>query len=179
MSKKFNIISFVLIVILIIILIMVMFNYFTRENVVNIVDRNSYNGDTNITHIIPSGNNDTDVPKDNFTSVSGESIININESGDIYLESGDIKSESGDVNLESGDNSGDVKQVTMPTQITNNGSTSVIISSNDEISNKEKKQVLKELDQTLMELLDVVDKVQTVDESRLTTEESEGQKWKK
>lgn len=176
MSKKFNIISFVLIVILIVILIMVMFNYFTRENVVNIVDRNSHSGDMNITHIIPSGNNDTDVSKDNFTNISGESIINIDESGDIYLESGDIKSESGDVNLESGDNSDDVKQVTIPTQITNNGSTSVIISSNDEISNKEKKQVLKELDQTLMELLDVVDKVQTVDESRLTNEESEGQK---
>ena len=42
------------------------------------------------------------------------------------------------------------------------------------MSNKEKKEVLHELDQTLMDLLDVVDKVQTVDESRLG-EESEVQ----
>ena len=35
MSKKFNIVSFVLIIILIVILIMVMFNYFTRENVIS------------------------------------------------------------------------------------------------------------------------------------------------
>lgn len=159
MSKKFNIVSFVLIIILIIILIMVMFNYFTRENVLNSSNRDSLSNQININHIIPSGNNDSVMPGD-FLS-SGDNIININESGDIKLES-NTDNNSGDIN-------------TVKTQPENN-STSVIISSNDEISNKDKKQVLKELDQTLMELLDVVDKVQTVDESRLTNEESEEQK---
>ena len=43
----------------------------------------------------------------------------------------------------------------------------MIITSNENISDKEKKEVLQELDQTLMDLLDIVDKVQIVDESRL------------
>ena len=175
MNKKFNIISFVLIVILIIVLIMVIFNYFTRENVVNIVNQNSYPASTDITHIIPSGSNNTGAHNDNIVAPSGE---NISGSGDIYVEVEGNKSRSGDIKNEvdnKENNSNDVKQIGIPSD---NNLTSVIISSNDEISNKDKKQVLKELDQTLMELLDVVDKVQTVDESRLTNEESEGQKWK-
>ncbi len=51
--------------------------------------------------------------------------------------------------------------------------TGVIISSEDSMTNKEKREILTELDNTLMELLDVVDKVQTVDETRLITDESE------
>ena len=43
------------------------------------------------------------------------------------------------------------------------------------MTNKEKRQILTELDNTLMELLDVVDKVQPVDETRLITDESEVQ----
>ena len=162
MSKKFNIVSFVLIIILIVILIMVMFNYFTRENVISSLNRNSQSGETKINHIISNSNGETVTP---LNSGDSENIITIDESGDIMLESGDSENISGDVK-------------TVDNQ-TNNNPTSVIISSNDEISNKEKKQVLKELDQTLMELLDVVDKVQTVDESRLTNEESEEQKWKR
>lgn len=159
MSKKFNIVSFVLIIILIVILIMVMFNYFTRENVISSLNRNSQSGETNINRIISNSNGETVMP---LNSGDSENIITIDESGDIMLESGDSENISGDVK-------------TVDNQ-TNSNPTSVIISSNDEISNKEKKQVLKELDQTLMELLDVVDKVQTVDESRLTNEESEEQK---
>ena len=45
----------------------------------------------------------------------------------------------------------------------------------DTMTNKEKREILNELDGVLMELLDVVDKVQTVDESRLITEEGEVQ----
>lgn len=52
----------------------------------------------------------------------------------------------------------------------------VIISSDGTMTNKEKRQILTELDNTLMELLDVVDKVQTIDETRLITDESEVQK---
>ena len=51
----------------------------------------------------------------------------------------------------------------------------VIITSENDISSKEKKEILTELDKTLMELLEVVDKVQTVDESRLITDDSEVQ----
>lgn len=52
----------------------------------------------------------------------------------------------------------------------------LIITSDSNISSKEKKEVLQELDQTLMELLEVVDQVKTVDETRLTPpEESEVQ----
>lgn len=52
----------------------------------------------------------------------------------------------------------------------------VIITSEDSMTNKEKREILTELDNTLMELLDVVDKVQTVDETRLMVDESEVQK---
>lgn len=154
MSKKFNIISFVLIIILTIILIMVMFRYYTRENVINTVNQGSQVSYEDVNHIIlPNSGNDVTGSKEILNSESGESVFEVNSSGD--------------VNENSGDRPKDTSKIQTPT-------TSVIISSNEEISNKEKKEVLKELDQTLMELLDVVDKVQPVDETRLA-EESEGQ----
>lgn len=154
MSKKFNIISFVLIIVLTLILIMVMFRYYTRENVIDTLNQSSQLNYENIEHIISSsGESDVNGSKEILNAESGDSILKSNPSGDI--------------NENSEENS------QRPNNIQSSG-TSVIISSNDEISNKEKKEVLKELDQTLMELLDVVDKVQTVDESRLA-EESEGQ----
>ena len=51
----------------------------------------------------------------------------------------------------------------------------MIITSNDNVSDKEKKEVLKELDETLMDLLDVIETVKTVDESRLPTDGNEVQ----
>ena len=42
------------------------------------------------------------------------------------------------------------------------------------MTNKEKRQILTELDTTLMELLEAVDKVQTVDETRLVNKEESG-----
>ena len=51
----------------------------------------------------------------------------------------------------------------------------VIMTSENETSSKEKREILTELDKTLMELLDVVEKVQTVDESRLIFDDSEVQ----
>lgn len=51
----------------------------------------------------------------------------------------------------------------------------IIITSSEQTSNKEKQEVLTEIDKTLMELLKVVDKVQTVDETRLGIDESEVQ----
>lgn len=154
MSKKFNIISFVLIIVLTLILIMVMFRYYTRENVIDTLNQSSQLNYENIEHIISSsGESDVNGSKEILNAESGDSILKSNPSGDI--------------NEKFEENSQRPNNIQSP-------GTSVIISSNDEISNKEKKEVLKELDQTLMELLDVVDKVQTVDESRLA-EESEGQ----
>ena len=51
----------------------------------------------------------------------------------------------------------------------------VMISSSEKTSNTEKQEVLNEIDNALMELLQVVDKVQPVDETRLGIDESEVQ----
>ena len=49
------------------------------------------------------------------------------------------------------------------------------MTSENEISSKEKREILTELDKTLMDLLEVVDRVQIVDETRLVTDDSEVQ----
>ena len=51
----------------------------------------------------------------------------------------------------------------------------VVMESADQTSNREKQEVLTEIDKTLMELLQVVDKVQPIDETRLGIDESEVQ----
>lgn len=165
MNKKFDIITMVLMIILVVILIMVMFNYFTREN--DFLVQNS-NSQLELIHTMPSGDllpNKIDI----IDRGSGDTPQSGEASGDDIISSGDKDNQN--QNLQSNDDniiiSGNDNK-TPPTQ--------VIMTSDDEISNKEKKEILKELDQTLMELLDVVDKVQTVDESRLTDEESEVQK---
>ena len=56
------------------------------------------------------------------------------------------------------------------TDNTEPNSSPVIMTSENEISSKEKREILSELDKTLMELLEVVDKVQPVDESRLPSD---------
>jgi cytoskeletal protein RodZ len=53
---------------------------------------------------------------------------------------------------------------------------SLLIISDSKTSDKEKQEILDSIDSTLMELLEVVDKVQTVDETRLIVDESEVQK---
>lgn len=164
MNKKFDIITMVLMTVLVVILIMVMFNYFTREN--DFLAQNS-NSHLELIHTIPSGDLIPDkidiIDRESGDMPSGDEV-----SGDDIIASGDEDNQS-QVIQPSGNNitsGNDNKNPTTP----------VIMTSDDEISNKEKKEILKELDQTLMELLDVVDKVQTVDESRLTDEESEVQK---
>ena len=64
------------------------------------------------------------------------------------------------------------EQVSKPSEEQNNP---VIITSENETSNKEKGEILSELDKTLMELLDVVDKVELVDEMKLIIDVSEVQ----
>lgn len=51
----------------------------------------------------------------------------------------------------------------------------VIMSSGTETSDTEKQEVLSELDNTLMELLDVIDKVQTVDVTKIEDSDNESE----
>ena len=150
MNKKFNIIINTLIIMLIIALVMVMMNYYADTDIIPTFIYNS--GDTSISS--PSGDN----PKEIIDKIlSGE------KSGD---------SELSIVSGESGDNS------ITENQRPNKNDSPLIMTSENEISSKEKREILTELDKTLMDLLEVVDRVQIVDETRLVTDDSEVQEWK-
>lgn len=186
MSKKFDVISIILICILIVMLFFVVFNYFTKSTTLS----ENLDLPTNIqtpSSIIYGDNKDLVIESNssgNNLNDNSHTIINIdyitkNNSGDAVLESGENLSESGEkTDVESGEKlSGDSGNTDSnvpkaPEQTAPKDSTPLIITSADDISSKEKKEVLKELDQTLMELLEVVDSVQTVDETRLITDES-------
>ena len=147
MNKKFNIIINTLIIMLIIALVMVMMNYYADTDIIPTFIYNS--GDTRISS--PSGDN----PKEIIDKIlSGE------KSGD---------SELSIVSGESGDNS------ITENQRPNKNDSPLIMTSENEISSKEKREILTELDKTLMDLLEVVDRVQIVDETRLVTDDSEVQ----
>lgn len=155
MRLDFKTISTILIILLVSILIGILVNYYnTPLRVVNIpVIEINTSGDISASNhdnpIIISENN------------SGEFVSNngLRNENDLSKES--IITESGEINSKSDKN---------------DKNNQVIISSEDTMTNREKKDILTELDNTLMELLDVVDKVQTVDETRLITEEGELQK---
>lgn len=122
----------------------------------------------NYSNVTLSGNS-SDTNHDNpivIHSESGEFASNSVIDSDV-THSETIISENGEVNSQ---NNGD----SLPKE--NEKPSQVIITSEDTMTNKEKREILTELDNTLMELLDAVDKVQTVDESRLNTEESGVQK---
>ena len=107
-------------------------------------------GDTSISS--PSGDN----PKEIIDKIlSGE------KSGDAELAPVSGESESGDI---IGEN-----------QKPDKSDSPLIMTSENEISSKEKREILTELDKTLMDLLEVVDRVQIVDETRLVTDDSEVQ----
>lgn len=168
MSNKFNIISIFLMIALVIILFFVIFSYFNGSSIL----MSTTNGDISTNNYISSGeNNSSSIISDNYiksgdisnpveTIIEGENVIvdviNPN-SGEEYSE----KTNS--------------VQPNSPTSTKPSTPNPLILSSDSNISNNEKKEVLKELDQTLMELLEVVDSVQTVDETRLITGESEVQ----
>lgn len=162
MNKNANLIMNILIILLILALVFVMMNYYagTPSKIPTKIDVISED-------IIQNSDNESIIT--NHTGIvenSGETIININTSGEIVdVVSGET---SGDVNLETS------LEKDTPNEGKGNNKP-VIMTSENEISNKEKKEVLTELDKTLMELLDVVDKVQTVDETRLIIDDSEVQ----
>ena len=151
MNKKFNIIINTLIIMLIIALVMVMMNYYADTDIIPTFIYNS--GDISISS--PSGDN----PKEIIDKIlSGE------KSGDSELPPVSGESESGD---SMGEN-----------QKPDKSDSPLIMTSENEISSKEKREILTELDKTLMDLLEVVDRVQIVDETRLVTDNSEVQEWK-
>ena len=163
MGKKFDTIINILIIILIIALITVMMSYYmgamdipiSGESVIN---TNNYSGDTNE---IEKDELTNDTNKPSGESQSKEENINKNPTEIIKNEETQI----GDKVEQNVNNVTENITTTSP----------VIIKSENDISSKEKKEILTEIDKTLMELLEVVDKVQTVDESRLITEDSEVQ----
>ena len=171
MNKKFDIISMILIIALTIILIAFVFNYFTKSNETTPTTTDIPFENIHVDVPTVSGSNPfvSSTPVDSEKIVEDKHIINETSSGD----SEKIE------NQESGENSKGIidnikdneSEPSSPAKDTN----PLIITSNDNVSDKEKKEVLKELDETLMDLLDVIETVKTVDESRLPTDGSEVQ----
>lgn len=154
---NFKNITTALMIIFIVALIVILVKYFStpldqskRYN--EIVNNNNFSTNSDVNHIISD-------------KISGETFF-----------SGDISGEL--VSGESGDYSGEEVKTPSKTNTSKKNDSPVIISSESTMTNKEKREILTELDSTLKELLDVVDKVKTVDETRLTTNESEVQEWK-
>ena len=172
MNKKFDIISMILIVALTIILIAFVFNYFTKSNETTPINNDISFENVNVDVPTVSGSNPfvSSTPVDSEKIVEDKHIIDTAVSGEIEnLEN----QESGENNQGIIDNikENDVPTASQPPKDVN----PLIITSNDNVSDKEKKEVLKELDETLMDLLDVIETVKTVDESRLPTDGSEVQ----
>ncbi|MBQ8298956.1 MAG: hypothetical protein IJX99_03685 [Clostridia bacterium] len=179
MSKKFDIVTIILMIALIVLLFFVVFNYFTHSNSLDTVTNSNLHMIDAVEGLQNVSGSNT-VLKNNVFELSGDSsnqtsIIDENvNSGDVSNLSGDgvIDTVYIDKTVEK-----DNESMNEPAQndVTPKDSTALIITSNDNISDKEKKEVLKELDETLMDLLDVIDSVQIIDESRLETSESEVQ----
>lgn len=150
MKKDFKFISTLLIVLLTVLLVVILVSYYNKPFVINtdVIDNK-----------LPIANHDDRIEnisgdKDDLTS--GENLIN---STDDPLEGS------------SGENS---TNIILPPNKPKNEDKTVIITSDDTMTNKEKRQILTELDTTLMELLEAVDKVQTVDETRLVNKDESG-----
>ena len=174
MKINFKIISSILIIGLSILLISILVNYFNTPIKVN---------NTNPI-IIESIANNQNTPKHLINDeISGDGDLNLKEENVKQDESGEISIKSTDE--EKGVPSKNIPEDNSKTPVNNTVNNNsvpkdtknnqVIMSSEDTMTNKEKREILTELDNTLMELLDVVDKVQTVDETRLNGNESEVQ----
>ncbi len=153
MNNIFKIISTILMIILILVLMWVLINYYKDEPVSNI-SPNIINQSGNINNVIPEKKDDENNPTilPNNEKEANNSGVEIGNNGSEDPENGQPN------NGQDGENNDPV-----------------IITSSEQTSNAEKQEVLTEIDKTLMELLKVVDKVQTVDETRLGIDESEVQ----
>ena len=147
MNKTFQTITSVLIIVLLFLLVWVFVSYYTSPVEVEV------NQSENVNNSIPTPIVQNPVVNDNET-VNDNKIDNVKED---------------EINM-TDENTSSVIQVTE--KIDNNKNEgSVIISSDPNISNAEKQQVLTEIDEALSELLVVVDSVTTVDETRLGIDE--------
>lgn len=161
MNKKINTIINILIIVLIVALVAFMMSYYTGAldiptgNPSNDVETiiNNQSGETDLNPIISEIKNSGDTQNIETSNEAPEKNPNEIESENVESNTSNEKTNEEDPNLLS----------------------PVIITSENDISSKEKKEILTELDKTLMELLEVVDKVQTIDESRLITDDSEVQ----
>lgn len=167
MNKNFNIIINTLIIALIVALVYVMMNYYagTPSTIPTNID---------VIHedILPNNNEETIISNNTKQNENeNDAIINIVDSGEKEENSGDTSGDTKEENTSIPETNNDKpqKEETPPKD------NPVIITSENETSSKEKREILTQLDKTLMELLEVVDKVQTVDESRLIIDDSEVQ----
>lgn len=173
MSKNWKTISTLLIVTLTALLIGILIQFYnTPLKVTNVVVDSSNASSTVTNHttvkpVIPNNPSGEIKQEVVMQRESGESQL----SGEMVIVSGEKKEETAPlVNPP-------IKRDTPSSAVPSNDKTSqVIITSEDTMTNKEKREILTELDNTLMELLDVVNKVQPVDETRLETNESEVQR---
>lgn len=153
MNKKLNLIMNALMILLIFALIYVMMNYYAGT---------SSKTETNPTEIGTMLQQEKIISSGDKENIITNEILKNESSGDEKI---DIEESEDVIQNQNAASSGDIAK-DAPT---------VIMTSENEISSKEKKQILTELDKTLMELLDVVEKVQTVDETRLIVDDSEVQ----
>ncbi len=154
MNQKFNIISIILMALLVILLFFVMINYYFKTDTTSSESPLNMSG-TDV--IITSGDSEAIMSNYVGKTVSGEKTPIISSNSGEEENSGD-----GVIDVIYNEEKNPDSVVNVPQK-----DGQVIITSNENISDKEKKEVLQELDQTLMDLLDIVDKVQIVDESRL------------
>ena len=159
MEKKASFLINILIILLIMALITVMLKYYLSSSPLSVT----------------SSHLGADEISSDVTPVTIKDPI-LNTSGDNIKVSGD------DIIIVSGENNDNTQIIESGDKTDNNifeKPPVVIISSENDISSKEKGEILSEIDKTLMELLEVVDKVKTVDETKLIIDDSEVQQWKK
>ena len=152
MNKTFQTVTSILIIILLFLLVWVFVSYYTEPSSTNTIDP-IINVNSNVQspidkEIIDSSNQDDELNNDNQPQQDNVSDVNI-----------EIDTPTTTI----------VEKV--EENVNKNEGSSVIISSDPNISNSDKQQVLTQIDEALSELLVVVDSVTTVDETRLGIDE--------
>lgn len=168
MKIGFKSISTILIIILVAILVAILVNYYNTpiRTISPISELNTSDNREDTNHNVP-------IISEN---ISGDFVHNNNLENNQEQNQETIIKDSGEINQNIDEKDKTPEKNNDNTPVKKDITSSVIITSEDTMTNKEKREILTELDNTLMELLDVVNKVETVDESRLIIDESEVQK---
>lgn len=150
MNKTFQTVTSVLIIILLFLLVWIFVSYYTEPSPNTVIP-------------VINDNNNVQPPID-------KEIIDVNKQDDKLNSDAQIQQDDiPDINIEI-DNPTTTIVEKVEENINKEG-TSVIISSDPNISNSDKQQVLTQIDEALSELLVVVDSVTIVDETRLGIDE--------